>query len=99
MDGHTGTKDTESQATVIRSCEADEQLKITSKITGNIVIVQEVRGDKTRGGLTTSKRIYSKAEVICDRQQNVSKTISSGRSLSMQPNCRRPTGQRSRRCA
>ena len=31
------------------------------------------RGRQIKGGLTTSKRIYSKEEVICDRQQNVSK--------------------------
>ena len=31
IDGYTGTKDTEMQAAAVRSCEADEQLKITSK--------------------------------------------------------------------
>jgi len=55
--------------------------------------VQEVRGDETRGGLTMSKRIYSKEEVICDRQQNVSKTGSSGRNSSMQPHRRQRTGE------
>jgi len=36
--GYTSTKDTEKQSTVVQSCEADEQLKITSKSTGNIDI-------------------------------------------------------------
>jgi len=35
--------------------------------------------------LTTSKTIYSKEEVISNRQQNVSKTGSNGKNLSMQP--------------
>jgi len=50
-------------------------------------------GDKTRCGLTMSKRIYSKEEVICNRQQNVSKTGSTGSTLSMQPHRRQPAGK------
>ena len=46
--------------------------------------VQEVGGDKTRGGLMTWKRNYCKEEVIFDRQQSVSKTRSSWRNRSMQ---------------
>ena len=40
-----------------------------------------------------SKRIYSKEEVIYDRQQNVSRTGSTGRTLSLQPHRRQPTGE------
>jgi len=84
----------EMQATVVRSCEADEQLKISSRNTGNIDIkYRKSGGDKIRGGLITSKRTYSKDEVICDRQQSVPKTGSNGRPLSMQPRHRQPAGE------
>jgi len=62
---------------VIRSCEADEQLE-------TLLSGTKSWDDKTRGGLMTSKRNYGKEEVICDRQQSVSKTGSSGRNRSMQ---------------
>jgi len=40
-----------------------------------------------------SKRIYSKEEVIYEKQQNVSKTGSNGRHSSMQPHHQQPTGE------
>jgi len=43
--------------------------------------------------MATSKRIYSKEEVICNRPQNVSKTGCSGRPLSMQPHHQQSTGE------
>jgi len=57
------------------------------------------RGDKARGGLTKSKRTYSKEEVIYDRQQSVpnSKAGSNGRNSSMHPHRRQPIRVKSRR--
>jgi len=81
MDGYTGTKDTETQAAVVRSCKRMNNSRLPAKALElkHWYRVYKVGGDKTRGGLTTLKRIYSKEEVIYDRQQKVSKTGSSGR--------------------
>ena len=59
--GYTGTKDTETQAAVVRSLYKRMN---NSRLPAKAIRLQEVGGDKIRGGLTTSMRIYSTEDMI-----------------------------------
>ena len=75
---YTGTKDTEMQAAVVRSCEADEQQEITSKSTGNIGIGYKKLGATKQGvdwqhqrGFTAKRKWYVTGSRVCQRQEAV----------------------------